>query len=117
MRPFPSHFLQAAGYILRPGRDGCFTAGKPVPLQAWHFTSLTSVLRMRHSREAALQTWERRRPGRRIQLREPSTDLIDILLDPPNGPADIEPAAFSRLQLRQQVLTMRLQFNKRLAIA
>jgi hypothetical protein len=38
--PLPSQDLHLTGYILRPGRTGCITSGKPVPLQAGQMCSL-----------------------------------------------------------------------------
>jgi hypothetical protein len=38
--PLPSQSLHLMGQILRSGRIGCATTGKPVPLQVWHVCSL-----------------------------------------------------------------------------
>jgi hypothetical protein len=38
--PLPSHFEQRGGNIRRPGRFGCTTGTKPVPLQPEHARSL-----------------------------------------------------------------------------
>jgi hypothetical protein len=43
IRPLPPHLVQRAGYILRPGCDGCFTGGNPVPAHAGRSRSFELV--------------------------------------------------------------------------
>jgi hypothetical protein len=58
IRPEPLHFSHGAGKILRPGA-GCFTAGKPVPLQAGHFSStLSNLICFFIARPASMSTFD-----------------------------------------------------------